>query len=753
MELLVILGVLFVLAGPVGLIVAIVAYRRAGKLRREMWEMLAQQAPATEAAPSAPVAESAVISPPPAVRPPVPAPVAARPQPPKAAPAAPRPKRQAVDFESILGGQWLTWAGILALFFGTAFFLGVDLGEGGLSGLPQILIGLAVAAVFGFVGHRLSSRAERFLGLGLLGGAVALLFLAMFAAYGFHHLVPLVVVFPLLLVVATVGALLALNRDSLTIASLTLVGAFLTPVVMLGLNNDASVYDAVLPYIVAVNVGAVLVGLRRGWAGLPLGAFISSLLLVTSWWNWQPRQDLWSFLSVSGSWLVFAAAPWLQREATRFWSLARAGVLTANGLFYALFCHEMLTAGGTGAQGGMLVGLAMIYYTMSIQMKSRRGEDPASRLAHTTAAALALMAVPVLLDAAWVTIGWTVLAGILLMSGLREKDFWQRATGLAVLVIGMFRVAFLDVPSSRDTVKGFLPLINGDFLAGLAALGLMGWIFWAYHRYEDRLRPAELKWRSSFLVVAISTLVWKLSAELAAYFQWRQNVHGVEAEPDQWLWMALLWTACGLATILIGLRTRYLPLRRPGYVFLSVALTGTVLFSLGQGVDLVQAYRPIFNLPFLQGAVLAAALGVLAWRVKRSPSDLGPTERSLSTPLMLVAILLMFVKVSLEVLAYFKLGGAGAAANQVLKSQLTLSVVWGLYAGAVIAVGFARRFKPVRLLGMSLLGLTVLKVFLVDMQSLARGYRIAAFVALGVLLLGISLLYQRERRSELEVEE
>ena len=49
---------------------------------------------------------------------------------------------------------------------------------------------------------------------------------------------------------------------------------------------------------------------------------------------------------------------------------------------------------------------------------------------------------------------------------------------------------------------------------------------------------------------------------------------------------------------------------------------------------------------------------------------------------------------------------------------------------------------------MSILGLLVLKVFVLDMQELERGYRIASFVGVGLLLLLISVLYQRERRVE-----
>jgi len=74
------------------------------------------------------------------------------------------------------------------------------------------------------------------------------------------------------------------------------------------------------------------------------------------------------------------------------------------------------------------------------------------------------------------------------------------------------------------------------------------------------------------------------------------------------------------------------------------------------------------------------------------------------------------------------------------------SLVWAAYGSAVVVTGFVARFKPLRILGIGLLGLTVLKVFVMDMQALDKGYRIAAFVAVGVLLLAVSLLYQRQRR-------
>ena len=57
-----------------------------------------------------------------------------------------------------------------------------------------------------------------------------------------------------------------------------------------------------------------------------------------------------------------------------------------------------------------------------------------------------------------------------------------------------------------------------------------------------------------------------------------------------------------------------------------------------------------------------------------------------------------------------------------------------------------RAFPPLRYLAMALFGLTVLKVFLVDLSSLGGIYRILGFIGVGLVLLAVSFLYQRGRR-------
>lgn len=61
-----------------------------------------------------------------------------------------------------------------------------------------------------------------------------------------------------------------------------------------------------------------------------------------------------------------------------------------------------------------------------------------------------------------------------------------------------------------------------------------------------------------------------------------------------------------------------------------------------------------------------------------------------------------------------------------------------------MALGFRRGSAFLRWQAIVLLAITVFKVFLVDTSRLDLGFRILSFIGLGVILLGISFLYQRK---------
>jgi uncharacterized membrane protein len=52
----------------------------------------------------------------------------------------------------------------------------------------------------------------------------------------------------------------------------------------------------------------------------------------------------------------------------------------------------------------------------------------------------------------------------------------------------------------------------------------------------------------------------------------------------------------------------------------------------------------------------------------------------------------------------------------------------------------------IRYAALGLFGLTVMKVFAVDLGAVKTGYRILSFLVLGVVLLLVSVVYQKRRR-------
>ena len=73
-----------------------------------------------------------------------------------------------------------------------------------------------------------------------------------------------------------------------------------------------------------------------------------------------------------------------------------------------------------------------------------------------------------------------------------------------------------------------------------------------------------------------------------------------------------------------------------------------------------------------------------------------------------------------------------------------ISIGWFAESAVLMTVGFWRRSAFVRWQALALIALTITKVFVLDIWGLERGYRIISFVLLGILLLAVSFLYQRD---------
>lgn len=131
-------------------------------------------------------------------------------------------------------------------------------------------------------------------------------------------------------------------------------------------------------------------------------------------------------------------------------------------------------------------------------------------------------------------------------------------------------------------------------------------------------------------------------------------------------------------------------------------------------------------------ATLAIALALTARTTRPMP------YRAIAA---ITAVILALFYLTLEVRRIFhgpELAGVTSDAE-----QYTYSTVWLIFAIALLAIGFVLRSQPARFLALSVIAMTIAKVFLFDTANIAGIYRALSVTGLGVVLLGIGWLYQR----------
>jgi hypothetical protein len=174
------------------------------------------------------------------------------------------------------------------------------------------------------------------------------------------------------------------------------------------------------------------------------------------------------------------------------------------------------------------------------------------------------------------------------------------------------------------------------------------------------------------------------------------------------------------------------------------------VFGMDDGLATI-ASDALVNRPLLsRGAACVAAMLAGAW-LKHSDASLrapllGRAVSAAGAVGLLFALGIAWTRYQDNAIADAIQAGRRAAVPDIRwRSQIGLSVLWTLYAAAALAWGFLRSAPAVRYAALALFGLTVVKVFAVDLSAVRTAYRILSFLVLGIVLLLVCVAYQMAR--------
>ena len=634
-----------------------------------------------------------------------------------------------IDWELVLGGNWLARVGALALIVGTAFFLKLAFDNDWIGETERVLLGVVGGLALVGAGEYWRQRYAIY-SQALAGGGIAILYVSVFAAYSFYDLIATYPAIGVLALISVGAAALALRHESTSLAILGIAGAFLAPFVI-GAFDEASAqgagpgYDIVV-YVLLVDVLVLALSTFRNWRWFTLLTLVASLASVAAWLDYSgPDVDpIVSQAFLTGVFLIFVAATTLYHVIWRRVPQAfDHSLMVLNAGAYLALTYATLSDDFRAWMGLFALGLSLFYVLLgAVALRQGREQNYLALMALGIAAVMLAVAAPVQLGGPWFGAAWAVQGVLLIWLSFRLGRVRTRLSGYLALALGAGWLLFVGTPMAiTEYLTPFANTYAPSFAMATAALYAAALVL--------RRNGGALHYREE---AASGVMIIGGNVMLAALFAtqlgstWLPIAWSVQALAMLWLWRAwglweMRWSGCALLAVV------------------------AVRLVAGETAIDTDEFRAFLNGRMLAFACGIAALYAAAVILRGRMDDASEREHVFVVPSVLaVASFLTLWILGAEAFALVDSGIIEVSGDAEFHAKsLALSLVLAVYASAALAVGVLRRVRSVRIAGLALLAVPVVKLFLVDSFALEQGYRVAAFMCLGALLLAGGFLYQR----------
>lgn len=656
-----------------------------------------------------------------------------------------------LNWERVLGLNWLAIVGSIALVVGIGFFLKLAFENNWIGETGRVVLGLTTGIILIGIGEY-SQRRYPAWAQAISGGGIAILYLSIYATFGFFKLLDPVPAFLLITLIVITSGILALRYESLTIALIGILGAYITPI-LFGNDLEPDNSALVLAYVLIINLGLLFISTFRNWRWLTLIGLIASYTLFLLWAGndlFEPESTEHNLIlaqtGLTSIFLVFVGATtlfhliWKRTPGPLDLSLMLLNITAYYFLTVYLLWDEYQSWFGL-----ITLSLSIFYGLISLVAIKRPGTSPLLTLYSLAVAMILLtMAIPVQLKGTWITVAWSAEGIVLIWLGFVSRSWVIRRFALVVLAGAALRLIGFD--TSTDLTE-FQMFFNGRFATfsfTILALYLGAFI---YRREKNSLEQWEGNIGLILIAVANILTLWILSTEIMAYFDSRALVNNggatyQEIENRSILALTALWSIYAFGLLGIAFAKRSVVFRWAGLILLLVPILKLMMidtFVIELNPD---TFKPVLNFYFVTYLVVLLSTLLCAYLYKRRQEDLTGRERHVLTILIIIANLTSVWIFSTEVLRFFEFREAKDVANFSNAKHLVLTVMWAMYATAVIGVGIGRRSSKLRIAGLAMLCIPVFKLFGFDVFQLDSVYRVSAFITLGILLITAGLAYQ-----------
>ena len=522
--------------------------------------------------------------------------------------APPIPDR---DLESRIGSHWLNRIGIAALLIGISYFLKFAFENNWIGPAGRVTIGLIAGIALVLWSERFRSHGYKAFSYSLKAVGIGALYLSLWAAFQRYSLIPNSVAFVMMLAVTASAAAMALAQDAQILAAFALTGGFATPLLLsTGQNREIALFS----YVVILDLATLVLVAFKPWRRLLVMSYAGTLVLYIGWYSeFYDRSQLGITLAFATVFFaIFAIAPLVTLQPEHeipIFAAIPAILALVNACVYFLQAHVMIREVDKTYMAWFALALAAIYILLSRLVHARNLSAAPARILYLLHLAVAIgfitIAIPIRLNAHWITFGWFVEAGVLLWVGNRIQSDFLNVFALAALALGVFRLLLIDNFHTTQL------LVNVRMAMHLVAIAVLGTVArYAANRADDSARQV-----GAIALVALNVLALiALSREVADFYA-RQiatlhppmgqlgsfyvSVHRLEIERD--FTYSALWMAYGALLMIVGFLRRSPFIRWQALILIALTIVKVFVYDVQQ---LDKGYRIVSFV--ILGALLLA---------------------------------------------------------------------------------------------------------------------------------------------------
>jgi len=355
-----------------------------------------------------------------------------------------------------------------------------------------------------------------------------------------------------------------------------------------GVNHETALFS----YVLLLDLGILALVVFKPWRRLLWLGFAGTLALYVGWYGafYSRTQFELTLIFATLFFAVFAAAPLFMLRQEHGQGTIPLVFALANGATYFLQAYAMINEISSTAMAWFSLALALVYLQLN-RMRRKSVDSDAERNLKMMHLAIAIglitVAIPIRLEAHWISLGWFVEAAVLLWVADRIKSDLLAVFALAAIVLGTGRLLFLDNFISTQ------PIFNMRMAVFAVAVAVLAFAAYLASKREDE----NMKVISAVAIVAMNALALiALSREVADYYSrqmsatlpapgaWRAQ-HWTEIrsiEIARYFTYSALWMAYGAMLMIVGFWRKSAFVRWQGLVLIAATTAKVFIYDTSQ---------------------------------------------------------------------------------------------------------------------------------------------------------------------------